>query len=105
MKSVKYEYSETDKITGQVTVHKKIGYLTGVSLRTRYIDENTLFEDVYISINNVDYKLSSLTSLKIAGIDVSDDKGYVKLSDGFSNRISPMEFLAYADKEWIVSHN
>lgn len=105
MKSVKFEYSETDKITGQVTVYKKTGYLTGVSLRTRYIDENTSFEDVYISINNADYKLSSLSSLKIAGIDVSDDKGYVKLTDGWSMRLSPIEFLAYAGKEWIVSFN
>lgn len=59
------KYTETNEITLEIISTKIIGQFTGIKVKERFINENTSFRDVYISINHQDYLLSDLQDIVI----------------------------------------
>ena len=57
--------TETNEITLEIISTKIIGQFTGIKVKERFINENTSFKDVYISINHQDYLLSDLQDIEI----------------------------------------
>lgn len=57
--------TSTNELTLEIISTKIIGQFTGIKVKERFINENTSFKDVYISINHQDYLLSDLQDIEI----------------------------------------